>query len=142
MRLLFFFFICFSILSCQTEKNTKKPEWIIGKWVRSNDKPNQTTFETWYNNYTGIGYTLQETDTVFKENLSIIEKDNSLFLQVTGVNEQPTLFKFINQTDSSFTCENKQNEFPKKITYWAEKNQLKAKIANDDFSVDFIFDRR
>ena len=78
-------------------------------------------------------------DTVFKETLNIITKNDSLYLQVTGVNEKPTLFKFTQQTDSSFTAENKLNEFPKMITYWKENNFLKAKVANDEFSVDFIF---
>ncbi|KAF9660009.1 hypothetical protein HER15_13510 [Tenacibaculum mesophilum] len=62
-----------------------------------------------------------------------------MFLQVTGVNETPTLFAFTQQTDTSFTAENKLNEFPKTIQYWKGNNLLKAKVSNDKFSIDFVF---
>ncbi|MEE9407050.1 MAG: hypothetical protein V3V28_03130 [Polaribacter sp.] len=71
--------------------------------------------------------------------MKIITKNDTLFLKVSGVNENSTLFKFTQQTYSSFVCENLQNEFPKKITYWLENKLLKAAVSNDDFKIDFIF---
>ncbi|RSC96081.1 DUF6265 family protein [Tenacibaculum singaporense] len=141
MRFLLLFITGFLLFSCQNTAEIKKPTWLIGKWKRTNNQPDKLTYEFWNDDFSGIGFTLKEKDTVFKEVLHIITKNDSLFLQVTGVNENPTLFVFTQQTDTSFTAENKQNEFPKTIQYWKENNQLKAKVANDEFSIDFVFDK-
>lgn len=138
MRKLFAILVLTCLFSCSKEE-FKNPDFILGYWIRQNDKPNQKTYEIWNSDFTGIGFTMQESDTIFKEVLSIIKKNDSLFLQVEGVNEEPTLFKFTEQTETSFICENPQNEFPKKIKYYIESDTLKATVSNDDFSVDFVF---
>ena len=138
MKKLFFAVCCLFFFSCST-KEIQKPDFILGNWSRLNDQPNQKTYEIWNSDFTGIGFTLQQKDTVFKEILSIVEKEGSLFLQVEGVNEKPTLFQFTQQTKTSFTCENPENEFPKKIQYSIISDTLKAKVSNDDFSIDFVF---
>lgn len=139
MKQLFFIFSLLLIISCKQE--IKNPDFLIGKWKRVNDEGPKETFEIWNQNFSGLGYSLQEKDTVFKEILSIIEVKGNKYLQVTGVNQRPTLFQFTDQTNTSFTCKNPSNEFPKVISYWLEKNQLKAKVANDDFAIDFVFER-
>ncbi|MFY0630768.1 MAG: hypothetical protein JXR05_10335 [Flavobacteriaceae bacterium] len=126
------------LISCGKEK-LKKPDFLLGYWVRTNDKPNQRTIEIWNPDFTGIGFTTQQNDTIFKEIISIIKKNDALYLQVEGVNEKPTLFKFTSQTATSFICENPENEFPKKINYYKESDTLKASVSNDDFSVEFSF---
>lgn len=74
--------------------------------------------------------------------MSILKINDTLHLEVKGVNENPTLFKFTNQTDTSFVCENPKNEFPKKITYFKDGKQLKAIVAADDFRIDFVFEKK
>jgi hypothetical protein len=142
MRLLLFSCCFFLIISCnkQTKKHIK-PSFLIGNWIRLNDKPGNQTYETWNTDFTGIGYTKQGQNTTFKEMLSIVIINDTLHLQVEGVNPKPTLFKFTQQTDTSFICENPQNEFPKKIKYFLDNNQLKAIVSADDFRIDFIFDK-
>ncbi|QOD62108.1 hypothetical protein H9I45_06610 [Polaribacter haliotis] len=138
----YFLFICsiLLIISCKTEKEkTKKPSFLIGKWIRLNDKEGNKTYENWNTNFTGLGYTLKGKDTTFKEILSIVSVNDTSNLKVEGVNETPTLFKFTSQTDTSFIYENLKNEFPKKIKYYLENKQLKAIVSNDDFSIDFVF---
>ena len=135
VTLLFFF-------SCNYKPvNKEKPSFLIGNWKRLNDKPESQTYETWNTNFTGIGFTKTEGKTTFQETLSIVAIKDTLYLKVEGVNEEPTLFKFTSQTDSSFVCENKENEFPKKIKYYLENNQLKAIVSNDDFRIDFVFEK-
>ncbi|MDO6600497.1 DUF6265 family protein [Tenacibaculum sp. 1_MG-2023] len=141
MRILTFIALILLLNSCQTNTKENYPDFLLGKWQRTNDKPGNTTFEIWKDNYTGLGFTLKESDTVFKEILSIVSKNDTLYLQVESVNEQPTLFKFTEQTDSSFVCENPQNEFPTKIEYWMENKLLKAKVSNDEFDVAFVFEK-
>ena len=113
----------------------------MGDWIRVNDKEGAFTYETWNSNLKGLGYTLKEKDTTFKETLSIVTIKDTLFLKVKGVNENPTLFKFTQQTNTSFVCENKKNEFPKMIKYYLENDQLKAIVAADEFKIEFIFER-
>lgn len=140
MKKLFYVFLALLFFSCAKE-TTKKPDFLLGYWVRTNDKPDQKTYEIWSPDFTGLGFTLQKSDTIFKEVLSIIEKNDSLFLKVEGVNETPTLFYFTEQTATSFTCENPNNEFPTKIHYALDAGNLKAKVSNSDFSIDFVFEK-
>jgi hypothetical protein len=111
-----------------------------------NNKPLHKNYETWYlnsnNELIGSGYTLKGKDTVFKEELAVISKNDTLFYQVTGVNENPTLFRFTKQTDSSFVCENHRNEFPNKIFYFKSNNKLNAIVSNDEFKIEFVFKRK
>jgi hypothetical protein len=140
MRLLLFSFCFFLMISCQNQTNKhKKPSFLIGSWIRLNDKESSKTYETWNTNFKGIGYTKQGQKTSFEEILSIITIKDTLYLKVEGVNETATLFKFTQQTDTSLVCENPKNEFPKKIKYYLENEQLKAIVSADDFRIDFIF---
>lgn len=130
------------IFSCGSEiKKNQNPTFLIGNWKRLNDKPGSQTYEMWNTNLVGMGYTMKGTKRSFQEILSIVKIDDTLHLEVKGVNENPTLFKFTNQTDSSFVCENPQNEFQKKIKYFIENKQLKASVSGDDFRIDFVFDK-
>ena len=138
----YFFLFCYFlvIISCQSEKvKPKKPTFLIGNWIRTNDADSLKTYETWRKDFSGIGLTLKGRDTTFFEKMEIVSKNDSLFLKVSGVNETPTLFKFTSQTDTSFVCENPKNEFPKKIKYYLENQQLKAVVSSDGFSIDFAF---
>ena len=109
--------------------------------IRVNNKDRLTTYETWQKDFSGIGLTLKGKDTTFFEKMEIINVNNALILEVSGVNETPTLFKFTHQSDTSFVCENPENEFPKKIKYWIDNELLKATISNADFKIEFIFEK-
>jgi len=104
-------------------------------------KEGKQTYEYWNADFKGLGFTLQNKDTVFKEVLSIQEINDTLRLVMEGVNENPTHFTFTKQTDSSFVCENLNNEFPNHIKYWKKDNQLNAEVRNKEFSIDFTFQK-
>ncbi len=89
----------------------------------------------------GIGFTLQQHDTIFKEILSIVSKNGTSYFQVTGVNQKPTLFEIKDATENSIKGVNNNNEFPKEISYWMEEGYLKAKVANEEFAIDFVFQK-
>jgi len=136
----FCFLAAFMLLfSCNEKSETTKPSFLIGSWERINDETGKTTIENWKSDFTGIGYTLKDTDTVFKEILNIVELNDTLHLKVTGVNEKPTLFKITSQTDTSFVAENPTHDFPTKINYWLENEQLKAHVSNNEFGIEFVF---
>ena len=142
MKKLLILFSFLLIISCGNEiKKSEKPTFLIGNWKRLDDKPGSQTFEVWNTNLVGMGYTMEGQKRSFQEILSIISINDTLHLEVKGVNEKPTLFKFTSQTDTSFVCENPQNEFPKKIKYFIENKQLKAIVSSDEFRIDFVFEK-
>ena len=120
-------------------------DWLIGSWLRTNDEEGNSTHEHWMKNssteYTGMGCTLQDGDTIFKENLRLINTGEEWNLEVTGVNENPTLFLLVNHTDNSFECQNKYNEFPKNIEYSMDDSILLAKISDGDTEISFSFEK-
>lgn len=141
MKKLLFILTLLLFFSCHNKINkTQKPTFLIGEWKRLNDKPGSQTYEMWNTNLVGMGYTMKGKKRSFQEILSIITINDTLYLEVKGVNETPTLFKFTAQTDTSFVCENPKNEFPKKIKYILDNKQLKASVSDDDFRIDFIFE--
>lgn len=148
------FSILIMIIACEiaptATQNTSKAgiknfDWLIGEWKRTDDKEGRKTYEYWTKInpeiYQGIGFTLENTDTVFKENIRLLKIDSVYNFEVIGVNEAPTYFKFTNHTTNKFTCENPENEFPKKIEYHLVGDSLKAIIFGDEFSVPFTFVR-
>lgn len=119
----YYYLICclFIATSCQQKKAIqKKPSFLIGKWIRTNADDSIKTYENWRMDFTGFGLSLKGKDTTFFEQLRVLEKNDSLFLEVSGVNEIPTLFQFTEQTETFFVCENLRNEFPKKIKYYMD----------------------
>ena len=118
--------------------------WLIGNWKRTNDQEGLLTFEYWTKTsdteYIGRGFTLQDHDTVFMEHLSLYRLSGEWIFQVTGVNEQPTLFPLEYQSEQSFRCGNPDNEFPKHIEYYLEDNLLHAKISGGGNDILFTFE--
>lgn len=140
MKSLLLFCSIFLLFSCkEAKKEVVKPSFLMGDWVRINNKKGTITYETWKTDYTGLGITLKEKDTTFKEILSIVAIKDTLFLKVEGVNENAIFFKFTSHTDTSFIAENPKNEFPKKIRYFKDKDLLKAEVSSKDFKIDFVF---
>jgi hypothetical protein len=135
----------------QNIENGKKLEWMVGDWVRSNDQLGKVTYEQWSKvsdlEYVGRGFTVNidesifEPETIFREELRLLFINDTLTYEVTGVNEAPTLFKFIELTDTSFVCVNPENEFPKKIAYLHKKRQMIAAISDGNQTIQFNFRR-
>ncbi|MFT4576646.1 MAG: hypothetical protein ACI9SI_001576 [Polaribacter sp.] len=142
MREILFIFCLILISSCKTENKVQKTNFILGNWERLNDKEGKKTYEIWKADYTGLGITLKDNDTIFKEILSIVFIKDTLTLKVEGVNETSILFKFTSQTDTSFVAENPTHDFPTKIKYWLEDNQLKAHVSNKEFEISFVFKKK
>ncbi len=140
------FTISILAISCQSEKNQKaqlSPDWLEGEWQRTNDQEGNETFESWEKisekEFSGVGFTLSEGDTIFKEYLRMVKTDSLWVYEVTGVNEQPTNF-WISQIDSaSFEAGNEANEFPKLIRYEKSSDGIRAIISNDSMKIGYDF---
>ena len=142
MKYYYLIFCLFIVTSCQPKKAIqKKPSFLIGEWIRTNSSDSLKTYENWCKDFTGFGLTLKGKDTTFFEQLRILEKNDSLFLEVLAINESATLFQFTEQTATSFVCENLSNEFPNRIRYYLDEPLLRAEVSNDSFQIDFVFER-
>jgi hypothetical protein len=148
-KTLLFAVICFlyfsnSSFSQVTDADFLKLSWLEGSWARTNAKPGRGGNERWVKNSTttlqGYGVNMNGADTAFVEKLKIISKERKIFY-VADVpeNKEPVLFLFTTITDHSFVCENLQHDFPKRISYEKDGDQLKAVISGNGKSIDYLF---
>lgn len=120
-------------------------DWLIGNWVRKNNSVGKETFENWVkisnNEYHGRGYTIKKNIRIFEEVIKLKRINGNWNLEVSGVNEKPTIFQFTEQSKLGFVCENEKNKFPKKIEYWIDGEMLKAKISDSNTRILFLFEK-
>ena len=125
ITILTLFSLIFIYPNCkQTEtppKDLSKLNWIIGHWKinEGND------FETWTKindqYYFGRNFRIYgEVDTVIQETIDLVIRDKEILYIPTvktpkGNRQVP--FKMISDSNKYFIFENKQNNFPKKISY-------------------------
>ncbi len=142
--------LLFAFCSCipKAEKNRETGEqnfdWLIGSWIRTNEKPDRNTFENWKkissNKYQGSGFTIKDQDTIWQEDIILITTNDNWNFAVTAKGEiQQTVFKLTSISKDSFTSENQENEFPKIIRYKTDGDLLKAEIEGGDMKIPFEF---
>ncbi len=124
--------------------SSPRPDWLQGKWQRTNDEENKKTFEQWQKVsdtlYMGLGFAMQGNDTISKENMHIFLKDTVWNCDVYMPGDaMPTSFLFTEHTDTSFVCENAQNEFPKKIAYTLKGDTIRATISGGGPEILYLF---
>lgn len=149
MRTSLFLLSSLVLLLCSCKEEIKQPavatefDYLIGDWERTNSKGGSATSEHWRaatsEDLRGHGYTIEDEDTVFNERMRIYKKQEQWMLSINGPNENPTLFKITQHTNSAFTAVNPDNEFPKVITYSYFDDVLTATISAEDTEIPFIF---
>ena len=125
--------------------STENFDWLLGKWQRTNEMEGRETIEMWSkvadSEYTGFGATLHDSDTVWYENIKLVKSKNLWKFEVTGQGDTTaTIFIVTKIEEGKFTCENDQNEFPKKIEYFRSGIALKALISGGDKEIIFNFE--
>ena len=79
----------------------------------------------------GLGYSLQEQDTVFQEKMKIYYNHGEVFLAVKQEGEKDyTLFKLTDAGKNKWVFENKTNKYPNIITYEILDGELHATVMN------------
>ncbi|MCA0932990.1 DUF6265 family protein [Lutimonas saemankumensis] len=119
-------------------------DWLLGSWERVNDPPGKRTFEYWEKStdavYKAMACTLKNGDTIWKERISLFRKGDDWHFEVKIKNElSGTVFKVTKIGKFNFSCENSENDFPKKIEYTLVDSGLKASISGGGDQVDFNF---
>jgi len=145
-----FFLFGFVLTSCKRTppppKDLSKLDWILGKWKVDEG----IDFETWtkVNDqfYFGRSYRVYGSgDTTVRENIDLVIRENEiLYIPTvkTPKGDHQVLFKLISDSDKYFIFENKENDFPKKISYTRfDNNTARARIEDGKRKVDFQFVR-
>lgn len=92
----------------------------------------------------GMGYSLQERDTVFKEELKIFYDEGSVFYGAkVGENDQFIVFKMTNAGKNNWIFENHEHDYPNIIRYEIDDDQLVASTTNSNGNkkIEFIMKR-
>ena len=115
----------------EISKPTENFDWLLGNWKRNNEKENRETFEIWKkkNNseYYGIGFTLQNNDTIKQEKIKLTKLNNNWILEVKVPEEtESIIFNLTSIGNKEFICENKEIDFPKKIKYRKNGTKINA----------------
>jgi hypothetical protein len=134
MRLFIVIAAFFGILIDCNSQITSDLDWIIGSWVMKSDGFELT--ETWSKAdagfYAGKGVGLSGKDTVFFEEMQIVNLRDTIFYMVktTGQNGNKSVpFKLVNKGLNTFVFENLMHDFPSVIVYRKkDENHLEAWI--------------
>lgn len=140
------------IISCQGRNDAvsqsldmESLNWLEGTWNRvgTNDFAHERWEKVSSTEWNGWGITFKGADTSFVEKIKIIKQDNNLYY-VADVpeNQEPVYFKFISMTKNGFVCENPDHDFPKRIEYKLNGNNLSAIISGDGKSIPFNFQKQ
>lgn len=147
--ILFVIIIIFLLSSCyrpDAQESMQDLRQLQGKWV--------STESVLFNEYWVIksdtllkdqGYSLQENDTVFKEELKIYLDAGSIYYAVkVGDSDQFILFKLKEAKRSSWVFENHKHDYPNIISYKIDGEKLMATTTNSNGNkkIEFVMKRR
>lgn len=162
--LIFFTIIFYSCKNNTEEKNSKveivsgnsdeigKLQWLLGTWI--NESGEEYSQETWSkendSTYTAFSFTQVGNETVFAETMALQQKSKNLLLTVANsvpTKESPVTFKMISSDGRLVVFENKNHDFPKRITYKNVANDslhawIEGQINGETKKVDFHFSRK
>lgn len=154
VRLLILVLISFTIAMCSSLQNDKKPnmqssenlDWLLGNWKRTNDKNGKQTFENWKkisaDEYNGVGFTLQNNDTISKEEMTLLKANNRWNFLVKVQDEKNFIsFEMAEINHHNFECKNDSLDFPNRIKYWKNGNKINALVSGDSMKLYFEFER-
>ncbi|MBI3512092.1 MAG: hypothetical protein HY064_15650 [Bacteroidetes bacterium] len=133
-KLFIFLIVSLAVESCSDHGNMDDLDWMVGKW--SGTDVNGLVFhENWERgdkkSLTGFSCSISpEGDTVLHQPLKIDLVENVPFYFATlPKSKEPVLFKLIESDAHHAIFENKEHDFPKRITYELEKsNTMKVKL--------------
>jgi len=157
MKKLWIICIAVMVIACKKEErntNTNKTsiiskksenfDWLLGQWKRLDEEKGKETFENWEKHsdteYWGIGFTLQNNDTIKQERIKLKKENKSWNLMVKTPDEaEATVFKMTTFDANKFICENTAIDFPNRIKYWKTDNYLNATVSNTEIIISFKF---
>lgn len=129
-----------------TTKISENFDWLLGKWKRLDEEDGKETFENWNKikktEYSGIGFTIQNGDTLKQEKIRLIKVKGKWNLTVKVPEESESVtFNGVSHNENEFTCENNEINFPNKIKYWKNGNRINAMVSGGEMEIPFEFEK-
>ena len=129
-----------------TTQSTENFDWLLGNWKRTNEEKGKETFENWKKTndteYNGIGFTLQNSDTLSQEQMKLIQTNGKWNLLVKTPDEKDFIkFDMAELAENKFECKNDTLDFPKLIKYWKNGDKMNAIVSGDSLKLSFEFER-
>lgn len=143
-RIILFYTICLVAISCSQKPTItiSDLEWIIG--TRSSVQENMMIYESWSKTndelLSGKSYYTENGDTMLLETIEIKQIDGELFYcpAISNQNEGKAIeFKLTSKNPNELVFENPNHDFPKKIVYIKEGNNINAWIEGDGKKIPF-----
>ena len=134
------------ITSCTPKEtiNLNQLNWLLGS--REMVAGNDLIIETWEQEndtlFVGKSYNVTQYDTTLTETIQIIQKENIIYYipLVFDQNEgEPVLFELKSKYPEQLIFENKEHDFPNKICYYKDGENINAWIEGGDKKIDFYF---
>ena len=154
LKISFVLLTTLALTMCNTKQNDQKSttqstenfDWLLGNWKRTNEEKGKETFENWKkandNEYKGIGFTLQNRDTLSQEQMKLIQTNGKWNLLVKTPDEKDFIkFEMTEIADDKFECKNDTLDFPKLIKYWKNGDKMNAIVSGDSLKLSFEFER-
>ena len=133
--------ICLLIVSSALFGQQKEFNWLIGTWQDA-----KYSFEVWKDEGSFLSATAYQIDhrsgnKNVNEEIKLIKKGNDFYYVPDVAGPQgPVEFKITSFDKSSFTAENPNHDFPKKIIYKKiNEQQLEATISGGNRSMNYVF---
>jgi len=126
-----------TLIFCQQ----KEFDWLIGTWQIEN----RNSFEVWKNEgdfLSAVSFKIDEHgNKTMSEEIKLIKKGNDFYYVPDVVGPQgPIEFKITSFDTKSFTAENPEHDFPKKITYKkTDANRFEASVGDRAKTILYYF---
>jgi len=116
--------------------------WIAGTFDRINAEPGVENIELWTrkndNEYEAMVIDIKDGKRTITAVMNLQVKQKRLI--VRHLEGKPTIFKLTDYDETSFTVENKENDFPKKIHYKKTEAGIQATISGGGQAILFDFE--
>ncbi len=135
LKILLYLIIVIIVTSCNNKySKIEKANWFIGDWENVSDEGSFREIWTKKNDsiYSGLSIVVIEQDTVFYENVSLEQQNDSVFYNVSvkGQNKEQAVSFYLTSSDNDkLVFENPNHDYPSKITYSkVSKDSIVAEI--------------
>ena len=143
MKLIIFSLLVLTLCFCSPKTKTiNELDWLIG--TRSTEQNGQIIYESWVKTndqlLSGKSFFVENNDTNILETIEIKIIDNETFYcpAVSNQNEGKAIeFKLTSDNPNKLIFENPDHDFPKKIVYIKEGNNINAWIEGNGKKIPF-----
>ena len=117
--------------------------WLEGNWVSDDGNlGEQWTYISADDRLEGLGWMIQNGDTIQTEIMQIVNRREKLFFMADTGNGSPVYFEITEKGPGYFMASNPFHDFPTKIEYRRTGERLSAVAANDERTVNFNLRRK